>query len=158
MLLQGYPGSRRTRPGTWTYALPVSTSDRFPIRLGRRSRAPLRVLFGATPETAWTELRDGELIARFGRSEFRVPLENIVRYRIEGPFRWITAIGIRRSIRHADLSFAGSPHGGVRMDFRTPVRWGPLAVPALYVGADDLDAFAAGLAAAGIAGEDARRA
>lgn len=135
----------------------MNTPDRFPIRLGRRSRASLRVLFGATPESAWAELRGGQMIARFGRSELRVPLENIVRYRIEGPFRWITAIGIRRSIRHADVSFAGSPHGGVRMDFRTPVRWGPLAVPALYVGADDLDAFAAALAAAGVAGKDARR-
>jgi hypothetical protein len=135
----------------------MNTPDRFPIRLGRRSRDPLRVLFGATPESAWAELRGGQMIARFGRSELRVPLENIIRYRIEGPFRWITAIGIRRSIRHADVSFAGSPHGGVRMDFRTPVRWGPLAVPALYVGADDLDAFAAALAAAGVAGEDARR-
>lgn len=135
----------------------MNTPDRFPIRLGRRSRAPLRVLFGATPESAWAELRGGQMIARFGRSELRVPLENIVRYRIEGPFRWITAIGIRRSIRHADVSFAGSPHGGVRMDFRTPVRWGPLAVPALYVGADDLDAFAAALAAAGVGGKDARR-
>ncbi len=135
----------------------MHSSARFPIRLGRRSQPVLRAVFGATPETAWVESRDGEIVARFGRSEFRVPLANIARYRIEGPFRWITAIGIRRSVRHADLSFAGSPHGGVRMDFRTPVRWGLLTVPALYVGADDLDSFAAALASAGIPGEDARR-
>jgi hypothetical protein len=134
----------------------MDVPDRYPIRLGGRSRLPLRVLFGATPDTAWAELRDGQMIARFGRSAFHVPLADIVRYRIEGPFRWITAIGIRRSIRHADLSFAGSPHGGVRMDFRTPVRWGALTVPALYVGADDLDAFASALTEAGIIGEDAR--
>jgi hypothetical protein len=134
----------------------MDVTERYPIRLGSRSRLPLRILFGATPDTAWAALRNGQMIARFGHSEFQVPLANIVRYRIEGPFRWITAIGIRRSLRHADLSFAGSPHGGVRMDFRTPVRWGRLTVPALYVGADDLDAFAAALAAAGITGEDAR--
>ena len=42
------------------------------------------------------------------------------RWRIEGPFRWITAIGVRRSVRHARRDFAGSPHGGVRIDFKEP--------------------------------------
>ena len=42
------------------------------------------------------------------------------------------------------------------MDFRAPVRWGRFSVPAFYVGADDLDGFAAALAALGIPGEDAR--
>lgn len=115
------------------------------------------MLFGATSETAWAEV-DGEgLRSRFGRFHLETPLENIATWRIEGPFRWVTAIGVRMSIRHADLSFAGSPHGGVRMDFRVAVRYGPLSVPALYVGADDLDGFAAALSALGVPGEDARR-
>ena len=130
---------------------------RFPIRIGPRSLGLVRILFGATPATAWVEADEGGLRARFGRFHLETPVANIAAWRIEGPFRWITAIGVRLSIRHADLSFAGSPHGGVRMDFRVAVRYGPLSLPALYVGADDLDGFAAALTALGVPGEDARR-
>ena len=132
-------------------------TQRFPIRIGARSRGLVRILFGATPETAWAEIDGDGLRARFGRFRLETPLENIATWRIEGPFLWITAIGVRMSIRNRDVSFAGSPHGGVRMDFVIPVRSGRLRVPALYVGADDLDGFAAALVALGIHGEDARK-
>lgn len=131
--------------------------ERFPIRIGRRSRWLVRILFGAWPDSAWAEIGDGRLQIRYGWAKLGTDLSNARRWRIEGPWLWITAIGIRRSFRHGDVSFAGSPHGGVRIDFSRPVRWGPLNVPAVYVGADDLDGFAAALSAAGIAGEDARR-
>jgi hypothetical protein len=131
--------------------------ERFPIRIGRRSRWLVRLLFGARPESAWAEIGDGRLAIRFGRAAFGTELANARSWRIEGPWLWVTAIGIRRSFRHGDVSFAGSPHGGVRIDFRRPVRWGPLKVPAVYVGADDLEGLAASLADAGIPGEDARR-
>jgi len=55
------------------------------------------------------------------------------------------------------VTFGGSPRGGVRVDFRDPVRLGPLRVPALYVTVEDLDGLAAVLAEHGIPGEDARR-
>jgi hypothetical protein len=131
--------------------------QRFQIRIGRRSAGFLRLAFGVTPERAWADVGDGRLVVRFGRSEFTTDLANIRRWRIEGPWLWITAIGIRMSLRHRDVSFAGSPRGGVRMDFRERVPWGPFRVPAVYVGADDLEAFAAALDAAGIPGEDARK-
>lgn len=133
------------------------TATRHAIRIGARSRGLVRLLFGATATSAWAEVDEGELRARFGRFHLETPLSNVARWRIEGPFLWITAIGVRMSLRHRDISFAGSPHGGVRIDFRIPVRAGRLAIPALYVGADDLDGFAAALAALGIPGEDARR-
>jgi hypothetical protein len=129
---------------------------RFPIRLGRRSRPLLRLLFGVRPDRAWVDL-DDELVARFGWYEMRTPVSNIARWRIEGPFRWITAIGVRRSVRHADLTFGGDPHGAVRMDFREPLRWKFLRVPALYVTVESLGALAAELDSRGIPGEDARR-
>ncbi len=131
---------------------------RYPIRIGRRSAALLRIVFGVTPERAWAAIEDEEVVARFGRFEFRAALSEIARWRIEGPWRWITAIGVRRSVRGGDISFAGSPRGGVRLDFRTPVRWTFLRVPAFYVGVEDLEGFAAALAERGIPGEDARRA
>jgi hypothetical protein len=54
------------------------------------------------------------------------------------------------------VSFAGSPRGGVRLDFLMPVRWTLFRVPVIYVGADDLEGFAAELTGLGIPGEDAR--
>jgi hypothetical protein len=131
--------------------------QRFPIRIGRRSASLLRLLFGVRPERSWAEVGDGGLVIRFGRAEFRTELANLARWRIEGPFPWITAIGIRMSVRHRDVSFAGSPHGGVRIDLVRRVRWGPFQIPAVWVGADDLVGFAAALAEAGVPGEDARR-
>ena len=80
------------------------TATRFAIRVGRRSRPLLRVLFGVRADDSWVDLGDGpagELEVRFGWSHFRTPMANLARWQIEGPFRWITAIGVRRSIRHA---------------------------------------------------------
>lgn len=130
------------------------STDRFPIRLGARSR-PLLRLFGARPDNAYVDVGD-DFDAHFGRFRVRTPLDNIVAWRIEGPWRWVTAIGVRRSVRHGDITFGGNHRGGVRVDFRAPVRLARLSVPALYVTVDDLDGLAAALAARGIGGEDAR--
>ncbi len=127
---------------------------RFPIRIGQRSRGFIR-LWTARPESAYVEVND-ELDVHFGRLRLQTPIANIASWRIEGPFRWITAIGVRRSVRHGDVSFAGSPHGGVRIDFKERVPWGFMRVPAIYVGVDDLAGLAAELARRGIAGTDAR--
>ena len=128
---------------------------RFPIRLGARSR-PLLRLFGARPDNSYVELDTG-FDARFGKFHARTPFDNIVSWRIEGPWRWITAIGVRRSIRHADLTFGGNQRGGVRVDFREPVRSAGMRVPALYVTVEDMEGLGAALAARGIRGEDARK-
>lgn len=130
--------------------------QRFPIRLGARSRPLLRLFGVGGPEDALVELSDGDLEARFGRFRARTPLSNIAGWRIEGPWRWITAIGVRRSVRHGDLTFGGSPHGGVRLDFVERVPVARLKVPALYVTVDDLDGLAAALRGRGIEGVDAR--
>ena len=128
---------------------------RFPIRVGRRSRGFLRLLFGVRDDNAYVDL-DGELDARFGRSRVQTPIANLASWRIEGPWLWITAIGIRTSVRHRDVTFGGSPHGGVRVDFRERVRFGFLDIPALYVTVEDLEGLAAALTVRGISGEDAR--
>jgi hypothetical protein len=127
---------------------------RFPIEVGRRSR-PLLRLFGVKGANAYVDLGD-ELDARFGWARLRTPVGNIVSWRIEGPWLWITAIGVRRSIRHHDLTFAGTARGGVRLDFGEPVRALGFSVPALYVTVEDLEGFAAALGERGIPGLDAR--
>jgi hypothetical protein len=128
---------------------------RLQIRIGPRSRPVVR-LFGATSATAYADVGD-DLEIRFGWFRFRTAVANIARYRIEGPFTWIGAIGVRRSFRGGDVSFCGSAHGAVRMDLKKPVRWGPLRVPAVWSGVDDLDALAAELTRRGVPGVDARR-
>jgi hypothetical protein len=133
------------------------TTQRFPIRLGARSRPLLRLFGVGGPMDAWVELRDDTVEARFGRAHAATSIANISGWRIEGPWLWITAIGVRRSLRHGDITFGGSPHGGVRLDFRERVPVGPFHVPALYVTVDDLEAFAAALAERGIHGIDARK-
>jgi hypothetical protein len=113
-------------------------------------------LFGVRADNAYVDL-DGEFDARFGRARLRTPVANIASWRIEGPWRWVTAIGVRRSIRHGDITFGGNHHGGVRVNFRERVRFGPFRVPALYVTVADMEGLAAVLAERGIPSEDARR-
>jgi hypothetical protein len=129
----------------------------FPIELGRRSRPLLRILFGVTPENAYVDLGD-DLDARFGYGRIRTPLTNVASWRIEGPWPWITAIGIRRGIRDGVFTFACTPKGGVRLDFRERVPTLRLfRTPALYLTVQDVEGFAAALSERGIPGEDARR-
>jgi hypothetical protein len=131
-------------------------AQRFPIRIGQRSRPFLQLLFGVKADNAYVDL-DGELDARFGRSRVQTPVANLASWRIEGPWLWITAIGIRTSVRHRDVTFGGSHRGGVRIDFKTPVHFGFLDIPALYVTVEDLEGLAAALTERGIQGEDARK-
>ena len=127
----------------------------FPFRIGQRSR-PLLRLFGVRTGNAFVVVNH-ELDAHFGAFRIHTPVTNIIAWRIEGPWHWITAIGLRRSVRHGDLTFGGSHRGGVRVDFRKPVPFGRLRVPALYVTVEDLEGLAAALAERGVPGEDARR-
>ena len=129
-------------------------AQRFPIRLGRRSRPLLRV-FGAREDNAYVDL-NGDLDARFGRFRVVTPVANLASWRIECPWLWVTAIGVRMSIRHRDLTFGGNQTGGVRIDFKEPVKIGFARIPALYVTVGDLEGLGAALTERGIAGLDAR--
>jgi hypothetical protein len=128
--------------------------ERFQIRVGARSR-PLLRLFGVRPGNAYVDINEN-LDARFGRYRVQTPMTNLASWRIEGPWLWITAIGVRTSLRHRDVTFGGNHHGGVRVDFKERVPFGFLSIPALYVTVEDLEGFAAALARRGIAGLDAR--
>ena len=134
----------------------TSSTRRFAIRVERRYALLLRI-FGVRPGNAYVDL--GETVeAHFGWSHVSTPVANIVRWSIEGPWLAITALGVRMSIRHRDLTFAGTPRGGVRIDFRQRVPYWRFRLPALYVTVEDLEGFAAALTARGIPGEDRRKA
>ena len=130
------------------------TTRRFPILVGRRSRV-LLLLFGVRAGNAYVDLGDDELDAHFGFFRIRTPTANLVSWRIEGPWLWVTAIGVRMSLRHRDLTFAGTNRGGVRVNFREPVT--RAGIPALYLTVEDLEGLAAALAERGLPGEDARK-
>jgi hypothetical protein len=133
------------------------TTRRFPIFVGRRSRFVLW-LFGVRAGNAYVDLGDDELDAHFGFFRLRTPTGNLASWRIEGPWLWITAIGVRMSIRHRDLTFGGTNRGGVRVDFTEPVALRGVRIPALYLTVEDLEGFAAALAERGLPGTDARKA
>jgi hypothetical protein len=132
-------------------------TTRYPIRIGDRSRLFLRIAFGVTPQRAFAEIDDEDVHVRFGRFAFTAPLATVTGWRIEGPWAWITAIGVRMNVFKRDVSFCGSPRGGVRLEFTPAVRWGRLRILAAYYGVEDLDGFAAAIGARGIPGEDVRR-
>lgn len=133
------------------------TTRRFPILVGRRSRF-LLLLFGVRADNAYVDLGDAELDAHFGFFRVRTPTRNLASWRIEGPWLWVTAIGVRTSVRHHDVTFGGTNRGGVRVDFREPVQGlGRLRIPALYLTVEDLEGFAAALTERGLQGTDARK-
>lgn len=129
--------------------------QRFPIRVEPRYALVLRI-FGVTPENSYVELGE-KLEAHFGWSHISTPVSNCARWSMEGPWRAMTALGVRISVRHRDITFGGTPRGGVRIDFRDPVRYWRFRPPALYLTVEDLEGFAAALAARGIPGEDRRK-
>jgi hypothetical protein len=129
-------------------------TTRFPMRLGARSRLVL-LLWGVRGDNAYVDLGD-EMDAHFGFFRLRTPVSNIEKWSTEGPWLWITAIGVRRGIRDGVISFGGTHEGGVRLDFRDKPAWGFLHPPALYVTVEDMEGFTAALAARAIPGEDRR--
>jgi hypothetical protein len=131
-----------------------TTVRRYPIHVGRRSRFVL-MLFGVRAANAYIDLGPA-LDANFGFFRVRTPGSNLASWRVEGPWRWITAIGVRIGIRDRDLTFGGTNRGGVRIDFKEPIAWSGLRIPALYVTVEDVAGFTAALAERGLPGVDAR--
>lgn len=128
---------------------------RFPICVEPRYRLILRI-FGVTPANSYVDLGE-RLEAHFGWSHIATPVSNLTRWAIEGPWLAITALGVRMSVRHRDVTFGGTPRGGVRIDFLEPVRYWRFRPPALYLTVEDMEGFAAALSARGIPGEDRRK-
>lgn len=129
----------------------------FPIRIQRPFGGLLRVVFGVRPgDRAMVTLTADTLEARFGWSRLVVPLADITAWDITGPYRWWTALGVRRSVRGGDLTFGGSAHGGVQVHFRERPAFFFFRPPSFYFTVDDLDGLGAALEARGIPGKDLR--
>jgi hypothetical protein len=112
--------------------------------------------FGVTPRRAYVDLDDAGVHARFGPWRMDVPLTNIARWAIRGPYRWWRAVGVRQTLGVWDVSFGSSAKDGVYLEFVRPERWAVGRHPALTVTVADPEAFTAALRERGIEGADER--
>jgi hypothetical protein len=140
---------------TTTLDSPDTAPRRFPFRIHGLWRLGV-LLFAVTPGRAYVDLDDDGVHARFGPWRMDVPLEDIARWAIRGPYRWWRALGVRQTLGVWDMSFGSSAKDGVYLEFRRPLRSAGTNHPALTVTVADPDAFVAALAARGIPGTDER--
>jgi hypothetical protein len=95
--------------------------QRFDFRFAPAYRRAARP-FGITPERAWVEVDDEQLIARYGRWRLRTPRANIIRVAITGPYRFYRTAGpARLGVTDGGLTFASNGDEGVLLSFRERV-------------------------------------
>ena len=97
--------------------------------------------------TAWVEVGDEALEARFGPWRVRTPLTNITDVDVTGPYAfWKTAGPARLAITDRGLTFATNGDRGVLILFKDPVRGldplGILRHPELTVTVADVNGLA----------------
>jgi len=124
----------------------VTKIERFGFAFAPAYRWPARA-FGITPATAWVDVADSALEARFGPWRVSTPLANVSDVAVTGPYAfWKTAGPARLSITDRGLTFATNGDRGVLVSFHTPVRGldplGVLRHPELTVTVADVDRFA----------------
>lgn len=107
---------------------------------------PMLALIGVTPKTAWVELSDTELDARFGLLRCRTPVMNIIDTQTSGPYSPLKAIGPRLSWADRGATFGTTAAGGVCVKFAHAVKIldpsGTLRHPGLTLTLRESEAFA----------------
>ena len=100
----------------------MSGARRFEFAFAAAYRAPAGV-FGTVRRNCWVELRDDEMVARFGLWGLRTPYANMATIEITGPYAfWKTAGPARLGVTDRGLTFATNGERGVLITFRRPVR------------------------------------
>ena len=128
----------------------------FPYRIGRWSRY-LLVPLGVRAGHRQVEVDDARLLTRFGWVSAEIPLADVERWDITGPYHWFRAIGIRHTVFSQDISFCGDATGAVRLHLKATRQISFVrSVDEVYLGVEDLEGLAAHLTAQGIPGEDLR--
>ena len=96
--------------------------ERFPFAFDPAYRLPA-LAFGIVPRTAWVELDDQELRARFGPFRLRTPRSNIASAQRSGGFSFLKTAGpARLSFSDRGVTFATNGDDAVCLSFRTPVK------------------------------------
>ena len=92
---------------------------------------PISRLFGVTRDSAWVDVSEDEVVAKFGPWVLRTPRSNVTSARVTGPYAWAKVVGgPRLSLADRGITFATTTRGGVCLEFEQPVG-GVLPVPFL---------------------------
>jgi hypothetical protein len=79
-------------------------------------------LLGIGERTAWVQLTDTTLTARFGRWRVMTPLHNIAAVTVTGPYHYLKTVGPPRlGITDLGLTFASNTRAGVEIAFAEPI-------------------------------------
>jgi hypothetical protein len=124
----------------------MSDVERFGFAFAPAYRLPARA-FGIHPATAWVDVGEEVLDARFGPWRVQTTLANVTDVAITGPYAfWKTGGPARLAITDRGLTFATNGDRGVLISFRTPVRGldplGVLRHPELTVTVAEVDRLA----------------
>jgi hypothetical protein len=96
--------------------------QRFPFRFSLSYRLPA-LLFGIAPMTAWVEVDNAEMRARFGLWSLRTPLANVASTQETGGFDFLKTAGpAHLSLADRGVTFATNGDRGVCVLFHQPVR------------------------------------
>jgi hypothetical protein len=81
------------------------------------------LLLGITPATAWVEVDDDSLVARFGAWRLRTPLGNVRDTSVTGGYAWHRTAGPPHlSLTDRGVTLATNGERGVCVRFHEPVR------------------------------------
>lgn len=96
--------------------------QRFPFEFSPSYRLPA-LLFGVIPSTAWVDVDEVELRARFGPWSLRTLRANIASTRESGGFSFVKTAGpAHLSFADRGVTFATNPDRAVCVRFHEPVR------------------------------------
>jgi hypothetical protein len=138
-------------------SVPLPALRRFAFAIDP-TMAPIARLFGVTAGSAWVEVSEDELVAKFGPWVLCTPRANVAGAQVSGPYAWAKVVGgPRMSLADRGLTFATTTRGGVCIRFEEPVG-GVLPVPflrhpGLTVTPDDPEGLVDALSSASPSGE-----
>jgi hypothetical protein len=94
---------------------------RFSFRFDPAYRRAARP-FGITPERAWVEVDEAQLVANYGPWRLRTPRANIKQIAVTGPYRFYRTAGpARLGVTDIGLTFASNGERGVLISFHKRV-------------------------------------
>ncbi|HEX3623414.1 MAG TPA: hypothetical protein VHT97_13960 [Acidimicrobiales bacterium] len=129
---------------------------RFPFAFEPAYRV-VALAFAITPATAWVDVAEGQLSARFGLWRISTPTSNVTGTQATGPYSVFRTIGAAHlSLADRGLTFATNRRRGLCITFADPVPGiipsGALRHPGLTVTVADVDGLASALSAPAAAG------
>jgi len=135
---------------------PPSGPRTFGFRLPAITHAIL--LFWGVLKPPAVTIDDQQIRVRFGWFRSTVPLADIARFELDGPYWWWRALAVRHTAFKTDISYCSDGRGAVRLYLKSQrrIHWAG-HVDQVYLGVEDLEGLAEELRRRGIQGEDKRK-